>query len=124
MKGYPDVLRRGPEEPSENELSSADGTGQRVPSKACFEQVAPCAVDRAGGVVELIQKSIDDGKELSADTRCQEAVIADVAEIAVRNVNDQPSEKVENGERNSLGGVGIVVEIGEHDGLAVVGLDA
>ena len=124
MKGGQDVLRRGPDEPSEHELGSTEGTGQRVTSEGCFEQVAPCAVDRVGGAVELIQKFADDGEELAADALGQETVIANVAEIAVRNVSDQASEEVENGERNGLGGVGIMVEIGEHDGLAVVGLDA
>ena len=124
MKGYPDMLRWGPDEPSENELGTADGTGQRVESEGCFEQVAPRAVERARAAVELIQESIDDREELAAEALGQEAVIPDVAEIAVRNVSDQPSEKVENGERNGLGGVGIVVEIFKDDGLAVVGLDA
>ena len=124
MKGYQDVLRWRPDELSEHELGTADGTGQRVESEGCFEQVAPRAVERARAALELIQESIDDREELAAEALGQEAVIPDVAEIAVRNVSDQPSKKVENGERNGLGGVGIVVEIGEHDGLAVVGLDA
>jgi hypothetical protein len=124
MKGYPDMLRWGPDELSENELGPAEGTSQRVESEGGFEQVAPRAVERARAAVELLQKSVNEGEELAADALGQKAVIADVAEIAVRNVSDQPSEKVENGERKGWGGVGIVVEIGEHDGLAVVGLDA
>jgi hypothetical protein len=97
MKGGPDVLRRGPDEPSEHELGSAEGTGQRVPSEACLEKVSPRVVDRAGGAVELIQKSGDEGKELAANALGQEAVIADVTEIAVWNMSDEPSEEVENG---------------------------
>ena len=124
MKGCQDVLRRGSEEPGENELGSAAGTGQRVSCEARFEPVAPCAVDRVDGAVERIEKFIDDGEELAADALGQEAVVADVAEIAVWNVSNQPGEEVENGERKGLGGVGIVVEIFKDDGLAVVGLDA
>ena len=97
MKGGPDVLRRGPDEPSEHELGSAEGTDQRVPSEACLEKVSPRVVERAGGAVELIQKSIDEGEELAANALGQEAGIADVTEIAVRNVSNQPSEKVEDG---------------------------
>ena len=71
--------------------------GQRVPSEACLEKVSPRVVERAGGAVELIQKSIDEGKELAANALGQEAVIADVTEIAVWNMSDEPSEEVENG---------------------------
>ena len=91
-------MRRGSEEPGENELGSAAGTGQRVSCEARFEHVAPCAVDRVdGAAVERIEKLIDDGEELAADALGQEAVVADVAEIAVRDVSDQSSEEVENG---------------------------
>ena len=96
MKGCQDVLR-GSEEPGENELGSAAGTGQRVSCEARFEPVAPCAVDRVDGAVERIEKFIDDGEELAADALGQETVVADVAEIAVRDVSDQSSEEVENG---------------------------
>jgi hypothetical protein len=124
MEGSPDVLRRGPDEPSEHELGSAEGTGQRIASEAGFEQGSPRVVDRAGGVVELIQKSIDEGEELAADALGQETVIADVAKIAVWNMSDEPSEEVQHGQTDDLSGVGIVVEIFKHDGLAVIGLDA
>ena len=97
MKGCQDVLRRGSEEPGENELGSAEGTGQRVSCEARFEHVAPCAVDRVDGAVERIEKFIDDGEELAADALGQEAVVANVGEIAVRDVSDQSSEEVENG---------------------------
>jgi hypothetical protein len=97
MKGYQDVLRWGSDESSENELCSTDGTSQRIPTEARCEHVAPRAVDRVDGAVELIQKSIDDGEELAADALGQETVVADVAEIAVRDVSDQSSEEVENG---------------------------
>ena len=67
MKGCQDVLRRGSEEAGENELGSAEGTGQRVSCEARFEHVAPGAVDRVDGAVERIEKFIDDGEELAAD---------------------------------------------------------
>jgi hypothetical protein len=97
MEGSPDMLRRGPDEPSERELGSTEGTGQRVSSEACFEKGSPRVVERAGGAMERVQKSIDEGEELAANALGQETVIADVAKIAVRNVSDEPSEEVENG---------------------------
>ena len=66
MEGSPDVLRRGPDEPSEHELGSAEGTGQGSRPKQVLGG-SRRVVDRAGGVVELIQKSIDEGEELAAD---------------------------------------------------------
>lgn len=68
----------------------------------------------------LFEELINNRKKFATDAISQEAVVADVAEIAVRDMSDQIGEKVANGKRNGLGGVGIMVKIFEDDGFSVI----
>jgi len=100
------------------------GTKERVKSKRGFEHLSPGATSRASGALELVEELIDEWEELAADAIGEEAVVADVAEIAIRDVSDELSQKIANRERDGCGGVGVVVEIFESDGLAVIGFKA
>ena len=67
---------------------------------------------------------MDPGKKLATDASGEEAVIANVAEVAVGDMRDQTSEELEDGEGHGRQGVGVVVEIFERDGAAVISFDA
>lgn len=84
----------------------------------------PAAESRTRIVFGLFKELIDDRKKFSANAIGQEAVIANVAKIAVRNMSDKTGEEITNGQRDGCGGVGVVVEIFESDELAVIGFNA
>lgn len=80
-----------------------------------------------GGMREvrgLTQKLADAGQELAADAGGQEAVITDVAEVAVGDVRNEASEKLQDGEGHGCGSIGVMVQIFESDGGAIIGFDA
>ena len=70
--------------------------------------------------LRLFKELIDDRKKFAADAIGEEAVITDVAEIAVRDMSDEFCEKVASGKGNGLDSVGIMVKIFEDDEFAVV----
>ena len=72
----------------------------------------------------LAEELTDPGKKLTTDASGEEAVIANVAEVAVGDMRDQTSEELEDGEGHGRQGVGVVVEIFERDGDAIVSFDA
>ena len=80
----------------------------------------PAAISRTSVVFGLFEEFINNRKKFAADAVGQEAVVTDIAEIAVRDVSDEIGEKVENGKRDDLGSVGIMVKIFEHDGFSVI----
>ena len=82
--------------------------------------MAPAAENRTGVVLGLFEEVIDDRKKFAADAIGEEAIIADVAEIVVRDMSDEFGEKVANWKRDDLGGVGVMVKIFEDDGFSVV----
>jgi len=73
---------------------------------------------------DLTEELADAWQELAADASGEEAVIANVAEVAVGNMGDQSSEEFEDGEGHGSQGIGIVVEIYERDGDSIVGFNA
>lgn len=83
----------------------------------------PAAISRTGVVLGLFEELIDDRQQFAANAIGQEAVVTDVAEITVRDVSNELSHEIANGERDGFGGIGVVVEIVKSDGLAVIGFD-
>lgn len=75
-------------------------------------------------VCDLTQELADARQELAADAGGQEAVITDIAEIAVGDVRDEASEKLQDGDCHGSGSVSVMVQILEGDGGAVIGFDA
>ncbi len=85
----------------------------------------PPAVENGTSIVlRLFKKLVDDRKKVTADTISEEAVVADVAEIAVRDMSDEFCEEVPCGKGDGLSSIGIMVKIFEDDMLAVVRFDA
>ena len=75
-------------------------------------------------VHDLTEELADAGQELAADAGGQEAVITDIAEVAVGDVRNEASEKLQDGEGHGCGGMGVMVQIFKCDGGAVIGFDA
>lgn len=82
--------------------------------------MAPATEDGTGIVLRLFEKFIDKRKEFAADAIGEEAVVADVTEIMVRDMRDKTGQEFADGQRYGLKGVGIMVKIFEDDGSAVV----
>ena len=70
--------------------------------------------------MRLFKELGDDRQEFAADAIGEEAVITDVAEIAVRDMSNEIGEENENGKRNGLRSVGIMVKIFKGDGFSVI----
>ena len=87
----------------------------------------PRGVDFLGGMREvrdLTEELADAWQELAADAGSQKAVITDVAEVAVGDVGNEASEKLQDGEGHGCGSISVMVQIFESDGDAVIGFDA
>ena len=80
----------------------------------------PAAISRTSVVFGLFEEFINNRKKFAADAVGQEAVVTDIAEIAVRDMSDEFCEKVASGKGNGLDSVGIMVKIFEDDEFAVV----
>lgn len=61
---------------------------------------------------------------MAADASGEEAVIADVAEVAVGDVSNEATEEFQDRESHGSGRVCVMIEIFEGNGSAVVSLDA
>ena len=70
--------------------------------------------------MRLFEELVDDRKEFAADTIGEEAVVTDLAEIAVRDMSDEFCEEVAGGKRDGLGGVGIMIKVFKDNLFAVV----
>jgi len=68
----------------------------------------------------LFKELIDDRQEFAADAIGEEAVVTDVAEIAVRDMSNEFCEEVACGKGDDLSGVGIMIKVFEDDLFAVV----
>ncbi len=88
------------------------------------EHLPPAAISGTSVVLGLFEELINNRKKFAADAVGKEAVIADVTEIAVRDMGDEIGEKVENGKRNGLSSVGIMVKIFEDDEFSVIRFQA
>lgn len=95
-------------------------TTERINAEGGQEHLPPAAISGTSVVLGLFEELIDDRQQFSPDAVGKEAIVADVAEIAVRDMSDEIGEKVENGKGNGLGSVGIMVKILEDDGFSVI----
>jgi len=87
----------------------------------------PGGVDFLGGMREirdLTEELMNAWQELASDARGQETVITDVAEVAVGDVGNEATDKLQDGEGHGGGSVRVMVQILEGDGGAVIGFDA
>lgn len=80
-------------------------------------------MDGFGEVLDLAEELAYQWQEFATDTVGEESIITDVAEVAIGNVHDKPTEELQDGKRHGFGGVGVMVEIFVGDVGAVVGLD-
>jgi len=95
-------------------------TTKRINTERGNEHLPPAAISGNSVVCGLFEEFINNRKKFAADAVGKESVVADVAEIAVRDMSDEIGEKVENGKRNGLGRVGIMVKIFEDDVFSVI----
>jgi hypothetical protein len=70
--------------------------------------------------LRLFKELINDRKKFAADAIGEEAVITDVAEITVWDMRDETGNEIQNGKRDGLLSVGIMVKILKDDLFAVV----
>lgn len=73
---------------------------------------------------DLTEELTDAWQELAADACGQETVITDVAEVAVGDVSNKATDKLQNGQGHGCGSISVMVQIFESDGDAVIGFDA
>ena len=73
---------------------------------------------------DLTEELMNAWQELAADAGGQEAVITDVAEVAVGDVGNEATDKLQDGQGHGCGSIGVMVQIFKGDGDAVIGFDA
>lgn len=86
--------------------------------------MTPAAENGTGVSLRLFEELIDDREKFAADAIGEKAVVADVAEIVVRDMSDKFGEKVAHGKGDGLGRIGIMVKIFEDDEFSVIRLKA
>lgn len=95
-------------------------TTERINTERGNEHLAPVAISGTGVVLRLFEELINNRKKFAADAIGKETVVADVAEIMVRDMSDEIGKKVVNGKGDGLGSVGIMVKIFKHDEFSVI----
>lgn len=95
-------------------------TTERINAERGQEHLPPAAENGTRIVLGLFEEFIDDRQQFAADAIGQEAVVTDVAEIAVWDVSDEFGEEIANGKRDGLRSVGIMVKIFKHDEFSVI----
>ena len=107
----------------ETEQGVTAWTTERIKAERGQEHLTPAAINRTSVVLGLFEELINNRKKFAADAVGQEAVVADVAEIMVRDMSDEIGEEVACGKGDGLSGVGIVVKIFKRNEFSVIGLN-
>lgn len=76
-----------------------------------------------GEVLDLAEELAHQWQEFAADAVGKESIITDVAEVAIRDVCNKPSEEFQDGKSHGCCGVGVMVEIFVGDAGTVIGFD-
>ena len=72
---------------------------------------------------DLTEELTNAWQELAADAGGQKAVITDVAEVAVGDVGNEATDKLQDRQGHGCGSIRVMVQIFESDGGAVIGFD-
>lgn len=92
-----------------------NGALEGVIMECGHDSVSPWGVNFPFEGLGFIEEFIDDGHEFPADTVGQETIVADVSEVAIRDMCDKARDEFQGRQSYAFGGFGVMVEVLEGD---------